>query len=234
MKRIYILPLGITNTYLIKGKKNILVDAGPKNKLKILEKHLSKHDLSLKDIHYVLLTHTHWDHMGSSAAIKEASGAMLLAHKNEAERAETGKLAKPVGYGIWGKLLQELMKLLLAYHKVEGCNIDMIIDQNEYSLTEIGIEARILFTPGHTPGSLSLVLDSGEAFVGDLAMGGFPRLKGKGMPVICEDPQQVLKSWQVLLDNNVKTIFPAHGVPFSSDILKKEIDNMKKSKKYII
>jgi hydroxyacylglutathione hydrolase len=217
------LPLGITNCYLILGEKNILIDAGPKNKLKRLKKLLAKHDLSVKDIDYILLTHAHWDHMGSLADIKEASGAKVIAHPFAAERAATGKLDKPIGYKLWGKILQVLMSTLAPFYKIKGFETDILIDQEELSLNDYGIQANVLCTPGHSEGSVSLITKEGDAFVGDLAMGGFPKLKGQGMPVICKDHKEIMRSWEKLLSLNIQKIHPAHGSSFHSTKFIEEI-----------
>ena len=51
---------------------------------------------------------------------------------------------------------------------------------------------------------MSLLLDSGEAFVGDLAMSGFPKMIGKGMPVFAEDVVAVKESWRLLLSRGAR------------------------------
>ena len=51
--------------------------------------------------------------------------------------------------------------------------MDLVVE-DELSLRDHGIPGTVLHTPGHSPGSLSVVLDTGEAFVGDLAMNGPP------------------------------------------------------------
>lgn len=84
-----------------------------------------------------------------------------------------------------------------------------------------GKPGRVIHTPGHTMGSLSIVLESGEAFVGDLVMNfGFMR-RGPGLPLFAEDVNLVVKSWKKLLDSGVKMIYPAHGKPFPVALLEK-------------
>lgn len=82
------LPLGITNTYLIHGQSNQLIDACPKNKLKKLEKLLRTHNQNIKDINYILVAHFHWDHIGSLAAIRETSGAKIMVREEEKEAVQ--------------------------------------------------------------------------------------------------------------------------------------------------
>ena len=94
------------------------------------------------------------------------------------------------------------------------------------ALNIIGISGKVIYTPGHSSGSVSVLLDSGEAFVGDMAMNKFPLRFSPGMPIYAENIQSLLDSWQTLLDEGVKTVFPAHGDPFSADIIRKELSNM--------
>ncbi|MFH0995751.1 MAG: hypothetical protein V1844_09685 [Pseudomonadota bacterium] len=73
--------------------------------------------------------------------------------------------------------------------------------------------------PGRSPGSVSVVLDTGNTFVGDLAMNAFPMCLSPSLPIFAEDLQKVKDSWKLIFDCGVKTIYPAHGNPFSTEIV---------------
>ena len=65
-----------------------------------------------------------------------------------------------------------------------------------------------------------MLLESGEAFVGDLMIGArFIRLK-PGLPIFTEDLGMVIQSWRVLLESGARTIYPAHGKPFSANVFR--------------
>lgn len=223
MRNFLTLPLGITNAYLITGESNLLFDTGPKKKLKKLQKLLKSNGLNIKDIDYITAAHTHWDHIGSLSAIKKASDAKVMVHKNEREFLESSKLLQPKSHDFYPKILELMMRSLAPFYKIETVTPEIEISDDELSLQEYGIDGKILHTPGHSPGSLSLILSTGEAFVSDLLMGGFPKLNGPGKTIFYDDEQVLLNSWKKLLDHNVKIIFPAHGKPFSPNILEKEI-----------
>ncbi len=70
-------------------------------------------------------------------------------------------------------------------------------------------------------------MDSGEAFVGDMAMNKFPLRLSPGMPIYAENLEMLFDSWQTLLDAGVKKVFPAHGDSFSADIIRKELARMR-------
>jgi glyoxylase-like metal-dependent hydrolase (beta-lactamase superfamily II) len=67
------------------------------------------------------------------------------------------------------------------------------------------------------------LLETGDAFVGDLAMNMLPLRLGPGLPILAEDMQKVRESWQLLLDAGAKTIYPAHGEPFSVDMIREAL-----------
>jgi len=93
----------------------------------------------------------------------------------------------------------------------------------ELPLIGYGIPGKILYTPGHSMGSVSVLLETGDAFVGDLAMNGFPLRYGPGLPIFAEDMQMVRESWRLLVDAGAETIYPAHGKPFSVDFIRRAL-----------
>jgi len=91
------------------------------------------------------------------------------------------------------------------------------------ALDVYGIPGKVIYTPGHSPGSVSVLLETGDVFVGDMAMNKFPLRFGPGMPIFAEDMAKLEKSWKLLLDAGAKTIYPAHGESFSVDVIRKAL-----------
>jgi hypothetical protein len=52
-------------------------------------------------------------------------------------------------------------------------------------------------------------------------MNGFPLILGSGLPIFAEDLHKVKEGWNLLLYKGAKMIFPAHGNPFSAEIIRK-------------
>lgn len=100
---------------------------------------------------------------------------------------------------------------------IPATNVDLILGDEEFSLGEFGIAGKVIPTPGHSPGSVSILLETGDAFVGDLAMNAFPLRLSPGLPIFAEDLQKVKNSWKLLLDYGAKMIYPAHGSPFTAE-----------------
>ena len=90
------------------------------------------------------------------------------------------------------------------------------------SLAEYGIPGRVIYTPGHSPGHVSIVLDSGEAFVGDMAMNAWFLRLTPGLPVLADDINQVVASWRKII-GQVKQVYPAHGSDFPVSVMHQEI-----------
>ena len=104
------------------------------------------------------------------------------------------------------------------------CSSDLdVVIEDDYDLSQYGIPGKIIHTPGHSPGSLSVLLDTGEAFVGDLAMNMAPLRFTPGLPIFGDDIGSIKHSWGKLLERGVKTVYPAHGKPFDVKIIKEAL-----------
>ena len=224
---IHTIPLGIDNVYVVKDKGAVIIDSGAPKKGKTFLKALEKVRIKPEEIQLIILTHGHWDHVGSAAEIREMTGAKVVMHKNEKHWLEESLKPMPPGVTTWGKISTKLFSwIIVPFVHIEPTKIDIVLQEEAFSLVEYGISGKIVYTPGHSSGSVSVLLDSGEAFVGDMAMNKFPLRLSPGMPIYAENLQSLFDSWQTLLDEGVKTVFPAHGDSFSADIIRKELAKM--------
>ncbi len=231
MSLTYTVRLGTCNTYLIRGSKGfILVDAGNRNKEGVFSRHLRRHGISPQEIHWIIITHAHFDHVGSCHAIKHFTGAKVVAHEDERELLEKGIAVIPPGISLIHRMASYLGNRYFknTFH-FSPCSVDKTIS-NGISLEEWGIKGRILHTPGHTKGSLSVVLNGGKAFVGDLAANYLPFGLGGYLPPYGEDIPQILSSWETILKAGAKTIFPGHGFPIPAARL---LNALKRHRKYL-
>jgi glyoxylase-like metal-dependent hydrolase (beta-lactamase superfamily II) len=85
----------------------------------------------------------------------------------------------------------------------------------------------VVHTPGHSMGHCCIILDSGEAFVGDTAMNSWFLRPTPGLPVLAEDIKMVVDGWRKILPMGVKRVYPAHGADFPVEVMQKEIENFK-------
>jgi glyoxylase-like metal-dependent hydrolase (beta-lactamase superfamily II) len=88
----------------------------------------------------------------------------------------------------------------------------------EYNLDDHGVDARIISTPGHTPGSVSVLLDQGDLIAGDMLTGGFLGLLQyrPSNPPFHDDPELALDSLQAALNLGPHTLHIGHGGPMAA------------------
>jgi hydroxyacylglutathione hydrolase len=220
MRALNSIRLGRTNCFVLCGDgPAVLVDASTPGMERKLAKALARLGIEPTDVRCIVATHCHSDHVGSLKAVREMTHAPVVMHTLDAKVVARGDSPIPPGTTTWGKLLRALLAVPSKLGHYEPLGPDVTID-SEMSLEPFGIPARVLPTPGHTPGSLSVLLASGEAIVGDLAMNGFPLRIGPGMPTFADDMEAVYASWEKLLAAGATTIYPSHGKPFPADRLR--------------
>jgi glyoxylase-like metal-dependent hydrolase (beta-lactamase superfamily II) len=220
---IYPIPLGVDHCYLIRDKGTIMVDGGAPKKVKEFTKAIGKIGIKTHDIQLIILTHGHWDHIGSAKEIKELTGAKVALHHLEKEWLEKSLKPMPPGLTTWGHILSKMIKMFLVFVSIPASKVDIVIENEGLSLKEYGIPGRVIYTPGHSFGSISVLLETGEAFVGDMAMNMFPLRFSPGLPIFAEDMVKLKESWKSLLDQGAKMVYPSHGEPFPADIIRKTI-----------
>jgi len=202
----------VANAFIVRGQRSIIVDTGfPGLGEKIL-KTMGRHDIKPADISLIIITHGHHDHTGSAAYLREKTGAPVAIHKADAEALRTGvnpRLHPVDGRGRFMMIMSDIIK-----PKVQGMEPQVLLD-GEMDLRDYGIEGKIIPTPGHTPGSVSVLLAGGCALVGDMIFGGLLRKSTPGFPYICQDIETATRSIQAILDQRPKIFYAAHGGPFT-------------------
>lgn len=202
-----------------------MVDSGMPGKIEVFKKELSKIGMSPEEIRLIILTHSHFDHCGSAFDIRNLTGARVAIHESEKIYLEKGGILIPKGVNLTGKITQPIVFNLAKNlsSKKTRFTPDILIKDEPYPLSEYGINGNIIHTPGHTIGSLSVILDSGEAFVGCMAHNGFPFRSRPGLPIYAQDIDEIKKHWKVLLEGGAKMIYPGHGKPFPAEVMRKAL-----------
>ena len=213
--------LGFDQCYLVRSGGVILVDAGAPGKGKNLLRVMEKAGISAQELRLVIITHGHWDHIGSAGQIKDLTGAAIAMHEREVHWLENSLTPLSPGVTAWGRAFGSVLKLFMPFVKIEAAVVDIRFDDEDFPLSPYGIPGKVIHTPGHSSGSVSVLLDSGEVFVGDLAMNRFPLRLTPGLPIFAQSEEAVRKSWRRLLDEGARTIYPAHGKPFSADVIRR-------------
>ena len=220
---IFPIQLGFDQGYIIQGDAVIMIDGGAPKKAKAFINGMDRISIRPTDIKLIIITHGHWDHIGSAKDIKEITGAKIAMHRREKDWLEKSLKPLPPGVTTWGRIFARTMEMFTPLIHIPPTNVDLVLGDEDLSLADFGIPGKIMHTPGHSSGSVSVLLETGDAFVGDLAMNKFPLRFSPGLPIFAEDLQRAKESWKLLLDQGAKTVYPAHGGPFYADIIRKSV-----------
>lgn len=224
--KFYRIPVGICNCFLLRGERTLLIDGGAWGGFASFQNQLQVLNVDPKEIELILLTHGHWDHITCLADIQKMTGAKIAVHGRDQFMVETGEPPFPDGVTPYGRFMSWGAKMVLHPH-LSPLKVDTVIQDAGMSLREFGIPGEVLYTPGHSMGHVSILLDSGDVFVGDMAMNDWYLRLTPGLPILADDINLVVESWKKILPMGIKRIYPAHGMDFGVDVIEKEIANFK-------
>lgn len=223
---IYAIPGLIATCFLIKQKDLLLIDTGFLGFGKRILKKISKIGKQPRDLKLVVVTHAHIDHFGGLHEVHEHSDALVGCHELDHKGVSRGskEISPPLTKG--GEILSSLASFSLPFMKTRGVAPHVHLE-DEMSLEKFGFSGKVIHTPGHTRGSVSVVLEDGSAFTGDLVMGKTAVNDKPSLGAFAENLGDLYRSWLKILKAGAKIIYPAHGKPFSSseleDLLEKSL-----------
>jgi len=207
--------LSFSNAYLVKDKKSILVDAGAPNQADQILAAVQKVGINLKDITLILHTHGHFDHAGSTAELKRRLGVPTAIHPNDAFMLREGRNGEIKPGNFEARIIAALIP-----KSFEPSEPDIIIEE-EMSLSDFGVNAKIIFTPGHTKGSISVLCGNNETIIGDLMMGGWVGGAIYGSTpnyhYYIDDLTQLHASMKKVLSFKPAKLHVGHGGPLSAE-----------------
>jgi hydroxyacylglutathione hydrolase len=215
---------GRSNVFILTdGQKTILIDTSVSGLWNSLIKKLEK--LGINKIDYLILTHAHFDHAANANKIKEKYNASVIIQQEEAGYLANGDNILPYGTTIFTKLIVNVFgKRFFSRFKYEPCQPDILIN-SYYNLRELGFNAYLIHTPGHTAGSMSLIIDDEIAIVGDTMFGVF---KWSVFPPYAEDEKLMIHSWGKLLETKCSEFLPSHGTANSRLLVQKDYNKRNK------
>jgi glyoxylase-like metal-dependent hydrolase (beta-lactamase superfamily II) len=219
--------LGNVSGYLFyRAGEAMLVDCGNRgSEEKILEA-MKRLGLEPDMLRLLLLTHSHFDHAGSARVLKELTGCRIMVHRLEARRLRKGYSPIPPGTRWKAKVLVAFGRIF-ARHLMNfpGAEADLFVDE-VYDLEAFGFPGQAIHTPGHTHGSMVVLMEGGELIGGDTVFG----LEDKQhFPPFAEDQSALVRSWEKLKQLPIKTFYPAHGRPFPLESFLEEFDTVLES-----
>jgi glyoxylase-like metal-dependent hydrolase (beta-lactamase superfamily II) len=177
-----------TNYWVVSnGPSRLLVDLGWPGTMATLRANLDRMGVPLAEIRYGLATHYHPDHAGLAQELKLAGVPLLVIDVQVPAIPRLSSLVKPRDHFV-----------PIATHD----NVTIAAGDSRALLGRIGLSGEIVHTPGHSDDSVSLLLDDGAAFTGDLTVTGLATM---------EDAPAVRASWALLRERGARRVYPGHG-----------------------
>jgi glyoxylase-like metal-dependent hydrolase (beta-lactamase superfamily II) len=178
-----------TNFWVVSaGRSRLLVDLGWPGMFGALAANLERMGVPLNEVTHGLATHYHMDHAGAAQDLKNHGMRLIVTPEQEAFIAP----------------MKEFVKEADGYTEITlHDNVQVSCDESRSFLKGLGLDGELVHTPGHSDDSVSLVLDTGACFTGDLT---HPMLATE------ETADTVARSWQRLRELGATTVYAGHGV----------------------
>lgn len=234
MQDIIRIDLDGVNCYLLKNHQNfLLVDTGGhmfldkqfRDRRSELVLELEKNGVNDTNLNMILLTHGDNDHVCNARYIRDRFHSKIAMHANDVFMVEQSDPScyrvnsnyQSILFKIVFKVMDSRIKLLMEkiYKEFELFKPDILLEDGQ-SLLEFGFEGVICHCPGHTPGSVGILDDEGNLIAGDL----FANQKKPSLAINAQNFDEMKKSAQKILKNNVLKIYPGHGEPFDASRMK--------------
>ncbi len=151
--QVYQITRMMCNVFLVAEEELTLIDTGWRGSARRILDSVQKLGRSPEEITLIIITHHHPDHTGSLAELKRLTNAKVALHKADAQYF-TGKLKEPPLFKGWYRPLNLLLWPILLFLRPKPADVDIILEDGD-ELPELG-GLRVIHTPGHTPGSISL------------------------------------------------------------------------------
>lgn len=211
--------LSVSNVYVVEGADGtVLVDAGDPDQEDDIVAALSRLEIDPSSVRLIVVTHAHADHIGSAAALQARLSVPVALANADVATARAGHNPTMHPTGPTAELLLLVLRQDFAPVAPE-LSVDGCLDLAPY-----GVDGAVYAAPGHTPGSSVVLLEGGDAIVGDLALGGY--LGGTIAPEVPtehyfqEHPRAVRAILEWLLSAGATRFHLGHGGPVSAEDLR--------------
>jgi glyoxylase-like metal-dependent hydrolase (beta-lactamase superfamily II) len=198
------------NSYLVTSLPEIvLIDTGMRGSGKKISAYLKQLGKQPADIKYIFVTHPDMDHVGGLSEIKKLTGAKVVIHAADEPALAGNNTSRLRNQGIFVKIVMRILAGLMKSPRVEP---DIIVKED---ITLAGL--KIVHTPGHSDGSISIYLPGKVIFVGDAL-----RSDAKGNPLqpakaLSADFKQAKESVKIIAGLDFDTLLAGHGAPVKGD-----------------
>jgi hydroxyacylglutathione hydrolase len=205
------LRMGSVSGYLIATDDGyVLVDTGPSSARADLESALLDAGCKPGNLRLIVLTHGDFDHIGNAAYLRDRFSAKIAMHAEDAGMAERGDMFFNRKSG--NAVFRRLVPVLYRFSKSDRFTPDVTLDEAD-DLSEYGLDATVIRLPGHSTGSIGILMAGGDLIGGDL----FENTKQPALNGIMDDREAAAASVGRLKGLAIRTVYPGHGKPFAFD-----------------
>lgn len=197
--------IGSARVYFVGAPEFTLIDAGMPGKADRILSALAQIGVQPLQVRLIILTHHHWDHVGSLWELKRRTGAKVAAHPRDADYI-TGKRARRAPRQPLGRVMYSLFGLLGA-RRLQTVEVERLINDGD----RVG-SFTVVHTPGHTPGHLCL-LRSDFLFSGDLLMATTGAFR-ETPHIFTADVPTSRASIHKVAQMEFKALLPSHHPPY--------------------
>jgi len=197
--------------YLIDAGELVLIDAGAGMSTDRLTDNMLYLGFLPEQLSTLILTHAHIDHIGSAAELRDRYQIKVVAHEKDVGAIESGRRVGAEYYGA----------------RYRPCKVDIIISDEEQEITTGSITFKILHIPGHTPGSLAIIMEMGQQRVlfGQDIHGPYLSMWGGNPPDAVSSLQKLIDiKADILCEGHYGTIKPANEVEV---FIREFLDNLR-------
>ena len=195
---------------------NLLIDTGIPGTEKKIIKAFQFWGIAPDSVSLIILSHGHLDHIGCLNYIQEITGAKVLCHSSYGLRLAAGEYEEAVPRSLFWKIFNNPVSRLLG-SRLKSVQPDILID-DFLDLNAFGLKGSIIYTPGHSPGSISVLIGSGDVLAGDLI-----RTNRKGdidTGLFYSNRINILASLESIAKHQPNRIHLSHGRTITGDELK--------------
>ena len=234
--------LGINNLYLFKNNNDdyLLLDTALPCKEDVILDEINKVIGDYNKIKVIVITHSHSDHIGNLKLLLDKikrEDKIVIAHNNAKNIMLTGEKVIPNGFYKFSKYISKKLKAKSSGNFQKGfenlteeyfkyVNFLDFKDYEEFSLNKYGFgNLKLIYTPGHSKDSISLVYNNDYLFCGDMVQNLC--FKYPLIPLFGDDIEELINSWKKAIEKGYSRFYPATS---KSYILRENL--IKKLEKY--
>lgn len=184
---VHVIPSLTANPFLLIDRDGLtLIDTDIPGSAQRILRYIKQLGYAIRDLKRILLTHADYDHAGSVAALKKATGARVYASLFEARAVATGQFPRSLKTD--NILVKPIFALAELLGKIRPVHVDETLTEGQVLPVLNGLE--VVDTNGHTPGHLSFFAPVlGILFSGDSIVSEKNQLVGSHAPVTWNQPK---------------------------------------------